>query len=204
MGRGEERKYTRGEVVIPSQPAAVGSVNVKVGIGELQVGNGVGHAILVNWRGLGAQLDVHIGDEVGQGVGLEHNGEVDVGRRGNLLHEGGDVLTLVTLEAAGGALELARALAGAAVAVGQVVQDKSDELILAGGILLHAGVGDGLVDERQVGDTGDPVEHAGVLDGPDLGSVGRVALLEEVVVNGLELSVVLVVGGQLPALKGVL
>ena len=83
MGGGGRRT----EVVVPAEPAAVAGVNVHGYIGEVELLEGVCNALAVaRSRGL-ACLEVAVGDEVGEGIGLddERNGRVGV-----LLEDGDD------------------------------------------------------------------------------------------------------------------
>lgn len=74
-------------------------INVEVHIVELQLRDGIRNALLIHGRRLRAELDVLVGDQVGQRVGLEHNRKGEVRRRADLLGVRLDELLLVDLEA---------------------------------------------------------------------------------------------------------
>lgn len=56
----------------------MGSINVEVDVGLLELGNSVGNAFLVGGRSTGALLNAHVGDEISEGVGLEDDAEVEL------------------------------------------------------------------------------------------------------------------------------
>ncbi|TLS30183.1 hypothetical protein PpBr36_03865 [Pyricularia pennisetigena] len=165
----------RGQVVVPSQPAAVRGVQVQVHVVELQRPDGVGDALLVDGRRARAKLDPHVGDEVRERVGLQHHGKGEVRGRGELLGKRRHVRLLVQPQPVLGRVELARRLARAAVAVGQVVVHEADDLVLARGLLGGAGALDGRVDVGQRRNVGDPDKGARLLHLADACGVGRVA-----------------------------
>ena len=170
---------TQGEVVVPAQPPAVGSINVQMYVGELQAGNRVSNARLVNRCRLGTQLNAHVGHQVAQRVGLENNGKVEVLCCRDLLHIWLDELLLVSLEAVLLALELAGTLASTAVPVGQVVEDEADDLLLPCLLLHLAGLGDGSIDVGELGKLRHPHECADLLHPLHIFGVDLVALGKE-------------------------
>lgn len=76
-----------GQVAIPAEPATMGGIKVEVDILVLQLANCVGDAFLVGGGSIGTFLDVHVGDNVAKGVGLENDGECEASsfRVGQLL-----------------------------------------------------------------------------------------------------------------------
>lgn len=97
----------------------------------LELLDGIRDALPV-WLG-GIRADVHFlaRDHVANRVGFQDDAELEVVRPQDLLGKRTDVLVHVALEAAVGQTQLARALAGAAVPVGQVVEHEADNLLLA-------------------------------------------------------------------------
>lgn len=111
-GRGRDGlSLTKGQVVVPAEPASVSSVNVQVDVVKLQTGDGMGNTLLVHGASLGAELDALVGDDVGQRIRLQDDGEGEVRGGGDLLGVGRDELGLVALEAVLVAAQLTRALA---------------------------------------------------------------------------------------------
>lgn len=70
---------TRLEVIVPAQPAAVTSVDVLHNVGQVQGRDGVGHTLAIASSRVLARLEVDVGDEVGERVGLNDQGEGLVG-----------------------------------------------------------------------------------------------------------------------------
>jgi len=67
------------EVGVPAEPAAVSGINVHDDIGEVEVLEGVRHTVAVTGSAVLAGLEVGVGDEVGERVGLDDEGEGRVG-----------------------------------------------------------------------------------------------------------------------------
>lgn len=94
-------------------------------------------------------------------------------------------------------------MTGAAVAVGEVVQHKTDDGLLAPR-LSSAGIADGVVDVAKEENVGDPDKGADlVLDVLHLGRVGLVSAGQEGLASPLERLAVLGVDEQAAANKGV-
>jgi hypothetical protein len=74
------------EVVVPAEPAAVTSIDVHGNVGEVELLEGVGDAFAVAGGRVLAGLFVGVGDEVGEGVGFDDEGDGGVG----VLFEDGD------------------------------------------------------------------------------------------------------------------
>jgi len=141
------------EVVVPPEPTAVGGVDIQVHVLKLQLRDSMGDALAEDLGGVSAELDAHVGDEVTQGVGLENDGELEIRGRLDLINVGLDELLMVALKAVLGRLELTSGLAGGAVAVGKVVEDEADDLLLFDLLLGLARGLDGVVDAGQLRDT---------------------------------------------------
>lgn len=67
------------EVVVPAEPAAVASVHVHDDIGQVELLQGVGSALVVAVSRVLAGLEVGVGDEVGERVGLDDERKGSVG-----------------------------------------------------------------------------------------------------------------------------
>lgn len=52
------------EVIVPTQPTTVGSIHVEEDVGELQLLDRIGDALLVSGGGVGAPFDTHVGNQV--------------------------------------------------------------------------------------------------------------------------------------------
>lgn len=180
-------QLTKREVVIPSQPATVGSINVQVHVLVLEALDGVGDTRGVDGSGLLTLRDAHVGNEVTKRIGLEDNGEVQVGSTRELLGIRLDELLLVALKAVLLALELTGRLASRAVAVGEVVEDQADDLLLTSLALDLTGLLDSIVDTAKLRKAGHPHEGADFLDLPDVGGVDLVTLGKEGAAGLLEL-----------------
>lgn len=55
-----------GKVVVPAQPATVGCIQVESDVGELELFDGIGDALLVGVGGVGTLLDSQVGDQIGK------------------------------------------------------------------------------------------------------------------------------------------
>lgn len=75
------------QVGVPAEPPAVAGVDVHDHVGQVEVLERVRHALLVGGLALLAGGEVGIGDQVGQGVGLDQESEGGVGI---LLQDGHD------------------------------------------------------------------------------------------------------------------
>lgn len=67
------------QVGVPAEPAAVAGVDVHDDVGQVEALEGVGDALLVRALALLACRQVGVGDEVGERVGLDDEGEGEVG-----------------------------------------------------------------------------------------------------------------------------
>lgn len=179
-------------------------IEVEVDIVKLELGNGIRNTLLVHGSRRLAEGDLgRVRHHVGQRIGLDHDGEGQVAALGHLGSEDVDVLGLVPLKTVLVALQLAGALAATAVPVGQVVQYKTDDLVLARLALPSASRGDGVVNGSQGCNVRDPEEGTELLDVASLAGVDSVAGLLEELVHRLELLGVLWVRGDLLAGEGV-
>lgn len=73
------QRERRTEVVGPAEPAAVAGVEVHGYVGQVELLERVCNTIAVARGGSLALLDVAVGDEVGEGVGLDDQGDGDLG-----------------------------------------------------------------------------------------------------------------------------
>jgi len=197
------RRRAQWKLVGPSQPATVRGIDVQMHIRELQLRDGICDALLIDWRGIGAERDVRVRHHVAEGIRLEHDRERQVWRLGQLpcvaVHE----QRLVLVQPVVGGRELAGRGAGRAVSVGQVVQDELDDLLLASPALLGAGFRDGGRDVGEPGDGGDPNECAGPLDHGDARSVQGVIAGEERGLGLLQLLGVVAIRVEVLAQEGI-
>lgn len=133
----------------------------------------VGDGVLVHGLCVRALLDVQVGDQVGERVGLDDGHDADVGE---LLDLGDDLVdvVLVLCRAAVCDAELAVGRLGSAVAVGQVVDDDLDELLLAGALLDRRRVRKGGAEVGDLGDDVEPRERRDIGDARGLRLQGRV------------------------------
>lgn len=178
---------------IKYSPPAVRRINVEMDVVKLELRDSKRDALLIHRRGLSAELDVHVGNQVGERVGLEHNRKREVVSRADLLGVRLDELLLVDFEAVLAAVELAGRLAGGAVTVGKVVEDliarlsapytrryggnsayQADYVVLSRLLLEGARILNGGVNVDQVLAGRDPDKGADVLDGA---STSRVLLV---------------------------
>ena len=181
---GRRRLDVRG----PTEPAGVTGIHVHVHADRGELLERVRDASLVRRLGVSALLDVQVGDQVGEGVGLDDGHNADVGVLLDLRDDLVDVVLVVGLTVVGDA-ELSVGRLGRTVTVGQVVDDDLDELLVSGALLDRVRIGEV---RAEIGDLGDGVEpgecrdvgnarslagEAGVGDGlgscGDLGSVVR-------------------------------
>ena len=63
----------------PAEPASVSGIHVHVHADRGELVEGVGDAGLVGGLGVRALLDVQVGDQVGQGIGLNNSDDTDIG-----------------------------------------------------------------------------------------------------------------------------
>lgn len=75
------------EVVVPAQPATVASVEVLDNVGQVEGLQRVGNTVTVARSAVLASLEVDVGDQVGERVGLDEEGK---GRVGVCLNDRGD------------------------------------------------------------------------------------------------------------------
>ena len=75
------------EVVVPAEPATVTSIDVHGDVGEVELLEGVGDTFAVAGGRVLAGLFVGVGNEVGEGVGFDDEGDGGVGV---LLEDGDD------------------------------------------------------------------------------------------------------------------
>lgn len=101
------------EVVVPAKPASVARIHVHDDVGKIEILQSVGDAVAVAGGRVLAGLQVDIGDQVGERVRLDDEGEGRVGVRLDDLDDGVDVLRLVLGEFADS--ELAVGSLGSAV-----------------------------------------------------------------------------------------
>ena len=139
----------------------------------------MGNAVTVDLGGFGAQLDAHVGDQVGQGIRLKDNGKGQVLGSSDLVGIRLDKLAFIELEAVLVAVQLAGTLASAAVAVRKVVEHQADDLLLASPPLHRPGRCDGGVDVGEVGNLGHPNEAADLLNLVRLDGIGEITLPQE-------------------------
>jgi len=69
----------RTDVVVPAEPAAVAGVNVHGYVGEVELLERVCNTLAVARGRLLARLEVVVGDQVGQGIGLDNKSNGCVG-----------------------------------------------------------------------------------------------------------------------------
>lgn len=69
------------EVVVPAKPATVASIKILDDVGQVECLQRVGNAVAVSSGTVLASLEVDVGDQVGQRVGLDYEGEGCVGVR---------------------------------------------------------------------------------------------------------------------------
>lgn len=66
------------EVVVPSEPSTVGSIDVESNVLGLELLDGVGDAVLVSLGSTSALLNAHVGDQVSERIWLENDGKVEL------------------------------------------------------------------------------------------------------------------------------
>lgn len=194
---------SQGKVVIPAEPATVGGINVQVDVVKLKSRNGVSDTLTVDVGGTGAERDAKVGNEVAERIGLKNNGEAQVLGLRKLLSVGLDELLLVAVEAVLLAGELTGGLTGGAVTVWEVVENETNDLLLASPLLDAAGLSNGVVDSAELREARDPDEGAELLHLENTESVLEVELLKESVVGLSELAGPLGVDEERLAHKGV-
>jgi hypothetical protein len=77
----------RTQVVVPAEPSSVTSVNVHGNVGQVERLESVCDTITVSLGRVLAGLEVGVGDQVGQGIGLDDESDGSVGV---LLEDGND------------------------------------------------------------------------------------------------------------------
>ena len=172
---------------MPTKPAGVGRVNVRVDVADgVELAERVGDTLLIQGRRGRAERIARVGRNcVAQRVGLDHGRDPQVGVLGVAqdLGDGVDVLALVSGETFGCRRELAVGGGRVAVASGEVVDDDRYDPRAAGArCLIQRGVEMpcqplGRVGSRDGGDVGEP--DRGGLGRDDLHLVveGRVRLV---------------------------
>ncbi|KAK4665535.1 hypothetical protein QC763_0063480 [Podospora pseudopauciseta] len=155
------------EVGVPAEPAAVAGVDVLDDVGKVERLERVGDTVAVAGGRVAAGLNVGVGDQVGERIGLndERDGGVGVG-----LEDGGDALTqlLVPVELAN--LQLTVGSLGSAITAGKIVDDDTEDLVARN-------LGESGLEPVNIGDGVEPDEGTGVgnLAGGSLeGGVGKV------------------------------
>lgn len=88
------RGTRRTQVVVPAEPAAVAGVDVHDNVGQVKLLEGVCDTLAVAGGGVLAGLEVAVGDQVGQGVGLDDQGDSSLGV---LLEDGDDSCWLLDM-----------------------------------------------------------------------------------------------------------
>ena len=166
------------------------SVHVHVNADGRKLLEGVGDTGLVRRLGVRALLHVQVGDEVGEGVGLDDCDDAHVGVLLELRDDLVDVVVVLLLAAVGDAELSVGGLRGA-VTVGQVVDDDLDELLLACAVLDRGGICEVGTEVRDLRNLVEPSESWDVRDARGLGSEGGVG---DVGSGSLDLSCV--VGAQ--------
>ena len=73
------RVERRTEVVVPSKPSSVTSIDVHGNVGQVEGLEGICHTVLVTLSRVLAGLQVDVGDQVGEGIGLNDEGDGSVG-----------------------------------------------------------------------------------------------------------------------------
>jgi hypothetical protein len=99
-------------------------------IAGLQLLDRVRDGILLRSAGVAAETG-GAGDHVAEGIGLDHNGKLEIRRSLDLLGKRLDILGPVSVETVLGEAQLSRRVTGAAVSVRQVVEDQADDLLVA-------------------------------------------------------------------------
>jgi hypothetical protein len=137
------RRGRRTQVVVPSKPATVASIDVHGDVGQVQRLEGICDTIAVTGGRVNAGLEVDVGDQVGETVGFDDQSNGNVGV---LLEDGNNscaiirmfhvtthsihtvnVLRLVPGNAANGELSVG-GLSGA-VTAGKIVNDESGDRV---------------------------------------------------------------------------
>lgn len=115
-----DKFLTRFQVIIPSELTPVSNVDLQVHIVKLESRNGECKPLFVHWS-RSSTNSIFWFVIIAEGVGLHHEGELDISRGRELLSKRPDELVLVPLNPALGAVKLAGRLAAAAVPVGKIV-----------------------------------------------------------------------------------
>ena len=149
-------------------------VDVEEGVRQRQLGDRVGDGALVDPLGGGASGLLEVGHQVGQRVGLDDQGGVQLGVRGQRRRDDVDVLLLVARLAGLVRAELARRRGGGAVTPGHVVDDEHRHHRLAAGGLLRHRIVEKVRQRGQVGDLAHPDRGGETGELVELGRLGRV------------------------------
>ena len=80
------RVERRTEVVVPSEPSSVTSIDVHGDVGQVEGLESIRDTVFVTLRRVLAGLQIDVGDQVGEGIGLDDKGDGSVG----VLLEDGD------------------------------------------------------------------------------------------------------------------
>lgn len=67
------------EVVVPAEPASVSSINVHDDVGEVELLESICNTLAVSGSGILAGLEVNVGDQVGERIGLDDQDDTGVG-----------------------------------------------------------------------------------------------------------------------------
>jgi hypothetical protein len=138
------RGWGRTEVVVPTEPATVTGVDVHGNVGQVERLESISDTITVAGGRVFAGLEVGVGDQVGEGVGLDDQSNGGVGV---LLEDGNNgctrsvwlirlsvksaltvnVLGLVYIQATDGKLSVG--CLGGAITAGKIVDDQSSNLV---------------------------------------------------------------------------
>lgn len=194
---------TQRQIISPPQPPTMRRIDIQRHIIQLQALNRKRDPLPIHGHRILAELHTHIRHGITQRIRLQHHRKAQVLGIRQLLRIRLDELLLVDPQPIVLAAQLARRLARRAISVGQVIQNQTDDLLLAGAALLLARRVDGLVDLRETGAGSDPDEGAGLLNLADYVGVGAVASVVEGAVGLLELGGPFGVGEELLAGEGV-
>ena len=147
----------------PAEPARVAGVHVHVRADRGELLERVRDARLVRRLGVRALRHVQVRDEVRERVGLDDRDGAHVRVLLDLRDDLVDVVEVLRLPAVRDA-ELAVGRLGGAVAVGEVVHDELDELLVAGAALERARVREVRAEVGHLRDTVEPGERGDVRD----------------------------------------
>ena len=149
------------------------SVHIHVYTDGRELLEGVGNAGLVRCLSVRALLHVQVGDEVGEGVGLDDRNDAHIGELLDLRNDLVDIIVVLLLAAIGNA-ELPVGCLCRTVTVGQIVDDDLDQLLLAAARLEGRGVREVGAEVGNLGDGVEPGECGDIGDAGSLSSQTRV------------------------------